>query len=260
MAVWFVRVLPRPGVLRAVGVVHTVQNMSSTGQCGGPARLRGIGSMPRVNSIVTRAMSTVAAQLGDPHGLLGKGVALMLNRTNRFAVEAAVEAAGVQAGQAVADIGFGGGVGLSLLLRRVGAAGTVYGVEISPDMAARARSRFTRDIGTGGLRVVEGGLTDLPLAEASLDAAITVNTVYFVADLDRACAELARVVRPAGRVVIGIGDPEAMARMPFTATGFRLRPPAEVAAALERAGLVTEHRRLERQPIPVHLLIGRSGR
>ena len=204
-------------------------------------------------------MSTVAAQLGNPHGLLGKGVALMLNRTNRFAIEAAVEAAEVRPGQAVADIGFGGGVGLSLLLRQVGADGTVHGVEISPDMAARARSRFTHEIGTGGLRVVDGGLTDLPLADASLDAAITVNTIYFVPELDRAGAELARVLRPAGRVVIGIGDPAAMARMPFTANGFRLRPAAEVSAALERAGLTVDHRFLDRQPIPVHLLIGRSG-
>jgi SAM-dependent methyltransferase len=50
--------------------------------------------------------------------------------------------------------------------------------------------------------------------------AITVNTIYFVDDLDRACSELARVLRPGGRLVVGIGDPEAMARMPFSAYGF----------------------------------------
>lgn len=220
---------------------------------------RGIGSIHEVNSLVTRAMSTVAAQLGNPHGLLGKGVARILNRTNRFAIEAAVAAAEVRTGQAVADIGFGGGIGLTLLLRAVGADGTVHGVEISPDMAARAKSRFVREVGTGQLRVVEGGLTELPLADVSLDAAITVNTVYFVAELDRACAELARVVRPAGRVVVVIGDPEAMAGMPFTANGFRLRSVAEVSAALERAGLTVEHRVIDRQPIAAHLLIGRPG-
>ncbi|MEV5652216.1 methyltransferase domain-containing protein [Nocardia sp. NPDC052254] len=213
-----------------------------------------------MTSLVSRAMATVSAQLGNPHGLLGKGVARMLNRTNRFAIDAAIDSAEVRPGQAVADIGFGGGVGLSVLLRRVGPDGTVHGVEISPDMAARARSRFAREIGTGQLRVLEGGLTELPLADASLDAAITVNTVYFVDELDRVCAELARVLRPAGRVVIGIGDPEAMARMPFTANGFRLRPVAGVSAALERAGLAVEHRVVDRRPIPAHLVIGRFAR
>lgn len=216
--------------------------------------------MRAMNSLVTRAMSTVAEQLGNPHGVLGKVVARMLNRANRFAIDAAVEAAEVGSGQAAADIGFGGGVGLSILLRTVGEAGTVHGVEISPDMSARARSRFARDIGTGRLRIVEGALTELPLASASLDAVITVNTVYFIDDLDRACAELARVLRPGGRVVVGIGDPAAMAKMPFTAHGFRLRPVDEVSGALQRAGLAVEHRQIDRQPIPAHLLIGRPVR
>ncbi|WP_025347633.1 class I SAM-dependent methyltransferase [Nocardia nova] len=212
-----------------------------------------------MTSLVSRAMATVSAQLGNPHGLLGKAVARMLNRANRFAIDASIDAAEVRAGQAAADIGFGGGVGLAVLLRRVGADGTVHGVEFSPDMAARARSRFASEIGTGQLRVVEGGLTDLPLADASLDAVITVNTVYFVSELDRACAELARVLRPGGRAVVCIGDPEAMGRMPFTASGFQLRPVAEVSAALEGAGLAVEHRVVERQPIPAHLLIGRRA-
>lgn len=205
-------------------------------------------------------MSTVAEQLGNPHGVLGKVVARTLNRTNRFAIDAAVEAAEVGAGQAAGDIGFGGGVGLAILLRKVGAAGTVHGVEISADMSARARSRFARDIGTGRLRIVDGALTELPLGSASLDAVITVNTVYFIDDLDRACAELARVLRPGGRVVVGIGDPAAMAKMPFTAHGFRLRPVEEVSGALERAGLTVEHRQIDRRPIPAHLLIGRPVR
>lgn len=217
----------------------------------------GVGSIRGVNTLAARAMSTVAAQLGNPSGALGAVVGRILDRMNRFAIEAAVEACGAREGQAAADIGFGGGVGLSLLLRQVGADGTVHGVEISPDMLARAESRFARDIGTGRLRVLSGALGELPLADASLDAAITVNTVYFVDDLDRACAELARVVRPTGRIVVGVGDPDAMAKMPFTAHGFRLRPVTEVVEALERAGLSVEQRHIDRQPIPAHLLIAR---
>ncbi|WP_425302646.1 class I SAM-dependent methyltransferase [Nocardia wallacei] len=215
--------------------------------------------MRGVNPLVGRVLSTVAGQLGNPHGVLGKGVAAMLNRGNRPVIEAAVAAAEVGSGSAAADIGFGGGVGLSLLLERVGANGTVHGVEISPDMLARAKSRFSADIGTGRLRALEGSLTDLPLADASLDAAITVNTVYFVTELDRACAELARVLRPEGRLVVGIGDPAAMARMPFTAYGFRLRPVPELIDALERAGFTVEDRPLGNGPIPAHLLVARPA-
>src|SRR5262245_15419796 len=56
---------------------------------------------------------------------------------------------------------------------------------------------------------------------------ITINTVYFVADLDTVCAELARVLRPGGSVVVAIGDPDVMAGMPF----HRLRSTLNFAAA-----------------------------
>ncbi|RDI62933.1 methyltransferase family protein [Nocardia pseudobrasiliensis] len=203
-------------------------------------------------------MSTLADQLGNPHGALGKGVALVLNRTNRQLTEAAVDATELEPGRAAADIGFGGGVGLSLLLARVGAEGTVHGIEPSPDMAARAKARFAPDIGAGRLRILAGTLTDLPLADASIDALITVNTLYFVPALTPVAPELARVLRPGGRAVIAVADPTDAARMPFTRYGFHLRAPEEIAAVLAGAGLTVDHRALAHKPIKAHLLIARK--
>lgn len=203
-----------------------------------------------------RLLSTVAGQLGRPHGPVGRLVAVLLNRGNRASVAAAVEATEVGRGGVAADIGFGGGVGLGLLLQRVGESGVVHGIEIADDMLARARSGYAGEVGSARLRLERGSLTALPLDDGSLDAAITVNTLYFVGDLDAACAELARVLRPGGRGVVGIGDPQAMARMPFTSYGFTLRPVDEVRAALERAGLeVVTERRLADLAIPHTLLI-----
>jgi SAM-dependent methyltransferase len=211
-----------------------------------------------VLNVRRRVYSTIAGQLGHPSGLLGKGVALFLNQGNRSAIAAAVDVLSIDPGKTVADIGFGGGVGLPMLLKRVGESGTVYGVEISGEMLASAERRLSRNVGLGTLHLLRGSMTDLPLGDSALDAAITVNTVYFVPDLDLACAELARVLHPRGRLVVGIGDPEAMARMPFTSYGFTLRPPADVIAALKAAGLsLTEHRRLDKGPIPHHLLVVR---
>ena len=67
---------------------------------------------------------------------------------------------------------------------------------------------------------------------------------------------LSRVVRPNGRAVVGIGDPQAMARMPFTPYGLTLRPVDEVRAALKKAGLeVVAERRLADLTIPHNLLV-----
>jgi SAM-dependent methyltransferase len=187
-----------------------------------------------------RLLTTMAEQLGRPHGRLGGVVAGALNRGNGQAIATAVAAAQVPAGGVAADIGFGGGAGLRLLVDAVGTGGTVHGVELSDDMLDRARREFRRDLDSGRLRLMQGSLTALPLEDASLDAAITVNTLYFLDDLDAVCAEFARTLRPGGRAVIGVGDPEAMRRLPVTPYGFRLRPVDDIVAALERAGLTAD--------------------
>jgi arsenite methyltransferase len=183
-----------------------------------------------------RALAGMARQLSRPHGLAGRFIVRGLNRGNRDVVLAAVAATGLKAGQVGADLGFGGGVGLRPLLDRTGPGGHVHGVELSGTAVAVARRRFRRDTTAATLTLHAGDLTDLPLPDDSLDAAITVNTVYFVQDLGRAFAELIRVVRPGGRVVIGVGDPAAMDAMAVTSHGFILRPVDELLAVLRRSG------------------------
>jgi ubiquinone/menaquinone biosynthesis C-methylase UbiE len=169
-------------------------------------------------------------------------VARMLNKHNLPTVTAAADVLRLRAGEAGADLGFGGGVGLGVLLERVGPDGRVYGVDFSPPMVEHAAARFRDD----RLTLLAGSITALPLDDASVDGAICVNVAYFVADLDLAFAEVARVLRPGGRFVLGVSDPDAMRKDPVARTGFRIRPVEELTAALEAAGLpVKEHRRIE---------------
>ena len=156
-------------------------------------------------------MAGIAKQLGHPSGLRGRFVGVALNRGNRRFVNAAAQALEPRETDEVADVGFGGGVGLKFLLARAGRSGRVHGVEISDTMLAAAARRYRRDIADGRLTLHEGSLTQLPFADGQLSGVITVNTIYFVPELDRACAELVRVVNTSGRIVIGLVDPDAMA-------------------------------------------------
>ena len=181
----------------------------------------------------------LARQLSRPEGLRGRIVARGLNRGNGPAVAAAVRATGLGAGQVGADIGFGGGVGLPLLLDRVGPGGRVHGVELSDTMLAAARRRHRGDIEQDRLTLAKGTLEHLPLADGDVDGLITVNTVYFVDDLRVVFDEIARVLSPTGRAVIGVADPEWMRSQPVVTTApvFRVRPVAELVSALTAAGL-----------------------
>ena len=203
-------------------------------------------------------LAGLARQLGRPSGLRGRLVGVMLNRSNRGSVTAAVEALSIAPGSVVADVGFGGGVGLELLIEAVGRSGQVHGVEVSDTMLTRAEHRFSRDIADGRLHMHTASMTRLPLADGSLDGVITLNTIYFISELDRAFTELARVVKKSGRAIVGVGDPNAMARMPVTSHGFRLRPIPEVIDALRVAGLtVVEDRRVGEDEEAFHLLVAK---
>jgi len=204
----------------------------------------------------------VARQLGHPTGLLGVVIARMLNKGNAPTITAAVAALELAGTETAADIGFGGGLGLDLLLAST--AGHVHGVEPSPDMIQRARRSHPREVAAGRLHLHAGTMDALPLAAASLDGWISLNTVYFVADLAPAFADLRRVLRPSGRGVLGVADPGWLGRQPFARHGFLVRPVDEITGALADAGFHVERRttpasRSTGGGAPYNLLICRPG-
>ncbi len=122
-------------------------------------------------------------------------------------------------------------------------------------MLNRAARRFRGKIADGRLSLPPHSPT-LSLPEASVDGAITINTIYFIADLNRAFSELARTLKASRRAVIGLADPEWMSKLPTTGYGFRLRPVSEVMDAAAHAGLIVdEDRRVSQDSYPYHLLV-----
>lgn len=201
-------------------------------------------------------LRTVGRQLGGPSGPLGALVALMMNKGNRPAITAAVDALELTGSEEVADIGFGGGVGLGLLLDQTLDGGRVHGVEPSLDMVKRANKAHHREVAAGRLELHEARMESLPIADGALDGWISVNTVYFVEDLHPAFSELRRVLTPAGRGILGIAEPEWMARQGITKYSFMVRPVADIVSALTAAGLSVEQRTMKGSQ-PYRLLVCR---
>lgn len=200
-------------------------------------------------------MGGVAKQLGHPSGVRGRLIGAALNRGNRRFVHAATQALETRAGAKVADVGFGGGIGLKFLLAEVGRSGQVHGVEVSETMLSSAARRFRRQLATGQLVLHSASASQLPFGDGALQGVLSVNTVYFIDDLNSAAVELARVIENSGRIVIGLADPDVMGKLPFTRTGFRLRPLPEVIDTLRGAGLTVDHRRISDSANAPHLLI-----
>jgi demethylmenaquinone methyltransferase/2-methoxy-6-polyprenyl-1,4-benzoquinol methylase len=177
--------------------------------------------------------------------------------------ERAADLARVGPGSRVLDVATGTGDLAIELARRVAPGGEVVGSDFSEGMLARARGKAAKNADQSRLRFEWGDAQDLPYSENSFDAATVGFGARNFSDLPRGLAEMARVVRPGGRVVVlefttptrpplslfyrlwfdrvvpllgrAAGDAEAYSYLPNSVK--RWPSPALFAAELERAGL-----------------------
>lgn len=113
--------------------------------------------------------------------------------------QTAAALADVAAGDRALDVCTGTGDLAFALADRVTASGEVVGVDFAERMLDRARAKAA---GRAGLRFEAADALDLPFPDDAFDAATVAFGIRNVDDLDRGIAEMARVVRPGGRVVI----------------------------------------------------------
>ncbi len=104
-------------------------------------------------------------------------------------------------GETVLDLGSGAGLDALIAARAVGPEGKVIGVDMTPEMLARARANAER-AGVGWAEFREGRLEALPVDDASVDAVTSNCVINLVPDKARVFAEIARVLRPGGRAVV----------------------------------------------------------
>jgi SAM-dependent methyltransferase len=177
----------------------------------------------------------MARQLGRPEGLGGRLVARMMNRSNAAMNRRAIALLDVRASHEVLEVGFGGGLALDPLLA-LAWAGRVTGVEPSADMREAGRRRHAAAIASGRLRLDAASVERLPYAPAEFDRVLSVNTLYFWPDPAAGLAEMYRVMRPGGSLVLGYRPAAVMRRLGFTRHGFRLYEDEAVLRLVGDAG------------------------
>jgi SAM-dependent methyltransferase len=99
----------------------------------------------------------------------------------------------------VLDLGCGAGLDSLVAAQMVGPEGSVMGVDMTPEMLAKARAG-AEELGFDNVSFVEGEAERLPFDEASFDVVISNGVIDLIPDKDAVFSELHRVLRPGGRV------------------------------------------------------------
>ncbi len=113
--------------------------------------------------------------------------------------------AALQPGEVVLDLGSGGGFDVFIAGRKVGPTGRAIGVDMTPEMLAKARKNISTYRERSGLNNVEfrlGEIEHLPLADASVDVVISNCVINLSPDKPQVWREIARVLKPGGRVAV----------------------------------------------------------
>lgn len=112
-----------------------------------------------------------------------------------------VTPAKLQPGETVLDLGSGGGLDCFLATRQVGESGRVIGVDMTPEMLARARQSAER-LGIQNVEFRQGFLESLPVEEGSIDAVISNCVINLSPDKPQVLHEIFRVLKPGGRLSV----------------------------------------------------------
>ena len=113
--------------------------------------------------------------------------------------------AGLKQGETLLDLGSGSGVECFLASKMLGAEGTVLGLDMTGEMldiAQRSNLQVSRHLGYSNITFLKGYLEQIPLADCTVDVVISNCVINLSKNKRKVFAEIFRVLRPGGRLVI----------------------------------------------------------
>lgn len=176
----------------------------------------------------------IAKQFASPHGLGGRIVMSVMNRQNAQMYEVTEKLLNPQNGDTILDVGCGNGI----MLERVASACDCHliGTDISEDALEIARHR----IASTNAELICCPVECMPIENAMVDKALTINTMYFWENLESGYEEIARVLKPGGIFIGTHYTNRSLETYSHTQFGYKMHAEEEVLLAAQTAGFEVE--------------------
>ena len=177
----------------------------------------------------------IAKHGGMPSGWLGRFVASVMERETTAINQDAVALLDPKEGESVLDVGTGNGISLQHLAARV-EEGTVVGVDHSPVMCDRAARNNKALVANGRVTIMCARSDDLPFETGYFDAAMSAHTLYFWNPAEPHLKEIARVLRPGGKLVLAFRPSSDPATADFPTSVYTFRSIEEIESLADECG------------------------
>jgi len=175
--------------------------------CNCVVSLSGDGSQGTVREFYARAATLANEDIVNPFAPR-QAEALFIptvSRQRSYGCGSPVHDAGLQPGETLVDLGSGSGVECFQAAKMVGETGQVYGIDMTDEMLALARSsqgQVARELGYDNMEFKKGLLEAIPLPDGTADVVISNCVINLSPDKRRTLHEALRILRPGGRLVV----------------------------------------------------------
>jgi ubiquinone/menaquinone biosynthesis C-methylase UbiE len=194
-------------------------------------------------------------QAGLPSGLLGRLVGRLMVKDTADTNDRALAKLDLTHPRTILDVGFGQGRTVAVLVR---AGHRALGVDPSPTMVKQATARNRAACRDGRATLRQGDGITVPFPDDSADGAITAHTIYFMPDPAATIADIARVLRPGGTLVIACRTSDDATPAWIDLHIYRIRSADEITEMLRVAGFDTvDHEPGDAGTHAIHLFVAR---